>query len=185
MKLKYLLCVCVVLLLVISCAKPPEDEVQEARNKVFEAQTLFTKEQYDSSYLDSAKRTLKEMEDAYNSKRYDDAKRYANNAITAANKAIDEAAAKKKNEAATVITGLKPEIEETSRNVNGARYSLLDLDYDALDDRIVNAYDTSDQAEVDLAFGKYKDAIDKAADVRSDLSSINNMVSNAVVRKKG
>jgi vacuolar-type H+-ATPase subunit D/Vma8 len=188
MKLKYIFCICAVLLLIMACAKPPEAEMQSAREAVYRAENDPDAVQYGYSSLARARSALSSMQAEADSKRYDAAKTHAAEAIAAAEKAIADGksgAANVKNEAASVIAGLKGEIEETSRNVNGARYSLLDLDYDALDRSIVNAYNTSDQAEVDYASSRYQDAINKAMDVRSNLSNINNMVANAVVRKKG
>jgi vacuolar-type H+-ATPase subunit D/Vma8 len=188
MKLKYIFLIFSVLLLAVACAKPPTADMDSAREAVSRAANDPDVVKYGSNSLSLAQSALINMQAAADSKRYDDAKSYAANATMLAERAVTEARAegvRLKNEAAFVISGLKPEIEETSKNVNGARYSLLDLDYDTLDRTIVNAYDTSDQAEVDQALGKYQDALNKANGVRSDLSNINNMVANAVVRKKG
>jgi hypothetical protein len=172
----------------MACAKPPTAEMDLAIEAVYRAENDPNAVQYGANSLRSAQNSIRLMQDAANSKRYDAAKTFANEAKVAAEKAITDGksgADRVKSDAANLIAGLKGEIEETSRNVNGARYSLLDLDYDSLDRSIVNAYDTSDQAEIDQAFGRYQDALSKAREVRSNLSNINNMIANAVVRKKG
>jgi hypothetical protein len=188
MKLKYIFFFCGIFLLLMACAKPPIAEMDSAREAVFRAENDADAVQYGYSSLARARSALNSMQAEADSKRYDAAKTHAAEAIAAAERAITEGksgAERVKNEASSVISGLKGEIEETSRNVNGARYSLLDLDYDSLDRTIVNAYDTSDLAEIEQVFGRYQDALNKAMNVRSDLSDINNMVANAVVRKKG
>ena len=188
MKLKYILCVCVIFTLVMACAQPPTAEMDSAIEAVFRAQNDPDAVKYGASSLTRAQSSLSSMHAAADAKQYDAAKTHAADAIASAERAIADGksgAVRVKDEAASVISGLKPEIEETSRNVNGARYSLLDLDYDALDKGITDAYNTSDQAEVDQALGRYQDALNKAMVVRSNLSDINNKVAGAVVRKKG
>jgi len=197
MKAKYIPVVCLVQLCWIvlaffsGCAKPPLAEMESAREAVFRAENDANAVQYAGSALARARDALRLMESEADSKRYDAVKIHAMEAIAAAEKAITDGQAasirerdRARDEAASMLSNLKPEIEDTSRNVNGARYSQLDLDYDQLDNEIVNAYDAMDRAENDQAQGRYQDAIDKAMEVRADLSDINLKVSNAVTRKK-
>jgi vacuolar-type H+-ATPase subunit D/Vma8 len=187
MKLKYIFCVCGIFML-MACAQPPVAEMDSARESVLRAENDPDAVKYGISSLTRAQNSLSSMQAAADAKRYDAAKTHAADAIAAAERAISDGKSgvvRVRDEAASVVSGLKTEIEDTSRNVNGARYSLLDLDYDALDKGIVDAYNTSDQAEVDQALGRYQDALNKAMVVRSDLSDINNKIANAVVRKKG
>ena len=187
MKLRYIPVVCLILASVIACAKPPLAEMESAREAVFRAENDANTAQFAASTLARARVALRMMEDAADSKRYDAAKSHAMEAIEASEKAITDgqaAAVRARDEAASLLSSLKPEIEDTSRNVNGARYSQLDLDYDELDSKISSAYDTADRAEDDQAQGRYQDAIDKAMEVRSDLYGINQRVSGAVTRRK-
>ena len=187
MKLRYIPAVCVILALFAGCAKPPLAEMESAREAVFRAENDANAAQFAASSLARARDALRLMESEADSKRYDAAKTHAMEAIAASEKAIADgqaAAVRARDEAASLLSNLRPEIEDTSRNVNGARYSQLDLDYDQLDSEISNAYDTTDQAEDDHAQGRYQDAIDKAMEVRSDLSGINQRVSGAVTRRK-
>ena len=187
MKFRYIPAFCVILALVAGCAKPPLAEMESAREAVFRAENDANAAQFAASSLARARDALRLMESEADSKRYDAAKTHAMEAIAAAEKAITDgqaASVRARDEAASLVSGLRPEIEDTSRNVNGARYSQLDLDYDELDSGISKAYDTTDRAESDQAQGRYQDAIDKAMEVRSDLSGINQRVSGAVTRRK-
>jgi hypothetical protein len=187
MKLKYILCVCGILMLLMACAQPPVAEMDSAREAVFRAENDDAAVQYGFSSLSRARTALNNMQAEADAKRYDAAKTHAAEAIAAAERAIADGKAgimRAREESASAVSGLKPEIEETARNVNGARYSGLALDYNALDRGIKDAYDTFDQAEIDHAFGRYNDALNKAMIIRSNLSNINSTISNAVNRKK-
>jgi len=187
MKVKYICIVCLILTVVLGCAKPPTAEMEAARDAVFKAENDANAAVYAAGSLARARDALKRMQAEADSKRYDAARTNAAEAIAAAEKAITDGrlgAQRAKEEASTLVAGLKPEIEETARNVNGARYSQLDLNFNALDGQIKNAYDAADQADADQAEGKYQDAIDRAKGVRADLASINQTVANAVPRKK-
>ena len=187
MKFRYIPAFCVILALVAGCAKPPLAEMESAREAVFRAENDANAAQFAASSLARARDALRLMESEADSKRYDAAKTHAMEAIAASEKAIADgqtASVRARDEAASLVSGLRPEIEDTSRNVNGARYSQLDLDYDELDSGISKAYDVTDSAENDQAQGRYQDAIDKAMEVRSDLSGINQRVSGAVTRRK-
>jgi len=177
----------IALALLFSCAKPPIAEMDSAKEAVFTAENDADAAQYGVSSLNRARTALKNMEDAANSKRYDAAKNYAAEAVTLAEKAMSDGKAESiriKNEAASVISSLKSEIEETSINVNAARYSQLALDHDALDRGIKNAYTSYDQAQSSMSAGKYKDALDTAMSVRANLADINQKITNAIPRRK-
>jgi len=187
MKAKYIPFLCLILSIVLACAKPPLAEMESAREAVFRAENDADAARFAAGTLARARDALRSMESEADSKRYDAAKIHAMEAIAAAEKAIADgqtASVRTRNEAASLLSSLKPEIEETSRNVNGARYSELALDYDQLDREISNAYDVTDRAENDQAQGRFQDAIDKANEVRSTLFGINQRVSNAVTRRK-
>jgi len=187
MKARYIPAFFIILALVLACAKPPLADMESAREAVFRAENDENAAQFAGSSLARARDALKLMESEADSKRYDAAKTHAMEAIAAAEKAIADgqaASVRARDEAASLLSSLKPEIEETSRNVNGARYSQLNLDFDQLDREISGAYNKADQAERDQAQGRYQDAIDTAMGVRSDLYGINQRISNAVTRRK-
>jgi len=187
MKLRQIYVGFVALALLLGCAKPPIAEMDSAKEAVFAAESDADTAQYGALALDRAQTALRNMEDAANSKRYDAAKTYAVEAIAMAEKAISDGKTESvriKNEAASVISGLKSEIEETSINVNAARYSQLNLDHDALDRGIRDAYASYDQAQSSMSAGMYKDALDKAMNVRANLADINQKITNAIPRRK-
>jgi len=184
----YILLIVLIVVSISGCAQPPIAEMDNAREAVFRAENDADAAQYAGSTLSRARSALGNMQMEADSKRYDAARTHAAEAVAAAEKAIADgraAAQRAVQDSASVVSNLKTEIEETSINVNGARYSLLDLDYDALDNGIINAYNTADRAEADLAAGNYRDAIDKARVVRTDLAQINQQVAGAApIRKK-
>jgi vacuolar-type H+-ATPase subunit D/Vma8 len=185
--MKLVFIVCLISAVILGCAKPPLAEMESARAAVFRAQADANAAAFAADSLARAQDALRRMNTEADNKRYDAARTNANEAIQAAEKAIADGKLKAgmaKEEAASLVAGLRPEIEETSRNVNGARYSQLNLDFRALDGQLKNAHDAADMAEADQIDGKYRDAIDRARGVRADLADINQKVSNAVPRKK-
>jgi len=187
MNLKYILYVFVVLALLAGCAKPPIAEMDSANEAVFRAESDPDASSYGGNSLKQAKDSQQRMKDAANSKRYDAAKTYAEAAKAAAEKAIEygkTGLANTKSDAEKLIAGLKPAIEETERNINGARYSQLKLDYDQINRDMKNAKDTAEQAESDQAMGRYQNAMEKGTSARATLSAINQQIAEAVPRKK-
>ncbi|MCL2759196.1 MAG: DUF4398 domain-containing protein [Treponema sp.] len=187
MKVKLIYIFCVVSILVLGCAKPPLAEMESAREAVFKAENDANAVQYAPGTLARARDALRRMQSEADSKNYDAARTNAAEAILAAEKAINDgrfAAQRAGSESDTLIASLREEIDETTRNVAGARYSQLALDYNALERSIVSAHETTDRAEVDQLSGRYQDALDKARIVRADLSDINQKVANAVTTRK-
>ena len=178
----------ILIVLFLGCEQPPLAEMESAVEAVFRAENDADAVMYASGTLARARNAIELMQQEAASKRYDAARTHAAEAIAAAEKAIIDGKAgaqRTVTDSSSLVSGLRQEIEETSKNVNGARYSLMDLDYDSLDRRIVNAHNTADQAEFDQAAGSHQSAIDKATVVRSELANINQIVANAaVIRKK-
>jgi len=187
MKMKLIYTFCILAALVIGCASPPLTEMENAREAVFRAENDANAVQYAGGTLARARDSLRRMQDEADSKRYDAAKTHAAEAIAAAEKAIADgraAAQRAGGESDALIASLRAEIQETERNLNGARYSQLVLDYNALDRAIVDAHSTTDQAEIDQAAGRYQQAMDRARIVRSDLTEINEKIANAATTRK-
>ena len=187
MKLRYIPCICILFALFFSCAQPPIAEMDSAREAVFRAESDADAVQYGGASLSRARDALRRMEAEADSKRYDAAKTDAAEAIAAAERAVSDGragAVRAREEAALMMSALKPEIEETNRNVSAARYSELDLNYDALDRELMSAYMQTDQAESEYAEGRYQDALDSARNARSSLSGINQQISDAIPRSK-
>ena len=177
----------IVMVLIMGCAKPPEAEMQNAVEAVFRAENDPNAALYASSTLLRARAALQQMHAESDNKRYDAAKTYALEAITLAERAIQDGqtgAARVMEESASLVGNLRYEIEETERNVNGARYSQLDLDYNQLDKDIIGAHESADRVESNQANGNYQDALQGAKDLRADLANINQKIAGAVVIKK-
>jgi uncharacterized protein YicC (UPF0701 family) len=188
MRIKLIYIFCIVSVLVLGCAKPPAEEMQKAYEAVFKAENDADAAKYARSTLLRARDAIKRMETEADSKNYEAAKTYAAEAIAAADKAIADgrnSARRAGEETDSIIAGLRVEIEETTKNVASARYSQLALDYDSIDKTIVNAHNTTDQAEIDQAMGRTQEAQEKVRKVRTDLNDINQKIANtATVRKK-
>jgi len=188
MKFRPIYILCILLAFIIGCEKPPTEEMDNAREAVFRAENDPNAALYAGSTLTRARDALQRMQNEADNKRYDAAKTHAAEAIAIAERALIEGnlgASRAGDEAASVVSNLRPEIVETERNVNGARYSLLALDYESLEMDIVNAHEAADRAEASQAEGRFQDALDIARNVRTDLSNINGKVAGAVtVRKK-
>jgi hypothetical protein len=187
MKVKLIYILFIVIILVIGCARPPLEEMERAREAVFRAENDVNAAQYASGTLARARDALSRMEAEADSRRFDAASTHAAEAIAAAERAIAEGrtgAEITRSESASLLQGLRAEIEETSRNISSARYSQMVLDYDALDRAIVNAHNDADQAEFAQAAGRYQDAIAGARSVRADLAHINQIVASAAAPVK-
>lgn len=187
MKFKYILFSFIILALLAGCAKPPIAEMDSAREAVFQAESDEAAVLYGGSSLSRARDSLRRMQVEADSKRYDAAKTHAAEAIAAADRAIADGkagVARAKSESESLIAGLRPAIEETERNINGARYSLLKLDYAQMNRELKKDKETTEQAEVDQAMGRYQDAAEKGRSVRASLNAINQQISDAVPRKK-
>ena len=170
------------------CAKPPEEEMQNAIEAVFRAENDPNAVLYANSTLMRARTAIQQMHAEADHKRYDAAKNFAQEAISLAERAIAEGktgAARVTEESSSLIGNLRQEVEETERNVNGARYSQLKLDYNQLEKEIISAHESADKIERDQANGNYQEALQGAKDLRADLASINQRIAGAaVVRKK-
>jgi len=187
MKLKHILCGFVVLALLAGCAKPPIAEMDSAKEAVFRAENDEAAVLYGGGSLSRAKDSLRRMQTEADSKRYDAAKTHATEAIAAAERAIADGKtglARARSESENLIAGLKPSIEETERNINGARYNQLKLNFAQINRDFKNAKDATEQAESDQAMGRYQNALEKGMSARAALSSINQQIAAATPRKK-
>jgi hypothetical protein len=190
MKTKLIYLACILLILVSGCAKPPVAEMDSAREAVMRAENDRDAVVYGGGSLARARDSLRRMEVEANSKRYDAAKTLAAEAIAAAEKAIADGktgAVRAREEAAALLSGLKPAIEETEQGINAARTAAMDLDYTELDQELTGARRDTQDAENAMADSEYQNALDKGRKARAALSDINYKLTNAVTaasRKK-
>jgi hypothetical protein len=173
-----------------SCAKPPTDEMNRATEAVSRAENDADAVLYAGNTLARARDSLKRMQAEANSKRYDAAKTYAAEAVTAADKAIADgraAASRAKDEAAALVAELRPAIAETARSIDAAESAKLPLDFGAIGKELDSARFSTDVAQNALAANNYQDALSNGRTARAGISDINQKLSDAalaVSRKK-
>jgi hypothetical protein len=161
--------------------------MDRAKEAVFKAENDEDAVLFGGSHLARAKDSLRRMQVEADSKRYDAAKTHAEEAIAAAERAIAEgrlAGTRSRGESEALLAGLRPELEETERNLNGARYNQLNLDYNQLNNDLNSARDSIDIAEADHAQGKFQEALESGRKARATLGNINQRISGATPRRK-
>jgi len=180
----------VVAMLAIGCAKPPTDEMNNATEAVTRAENNQDAVTYAGNSVARARDALTKMNAEAASKRYDAARSYAAEAVTAAERAIADGRAgaeRARNDASAIVSQLKPLIEETEQGINAARSAKLALDFDSIDAEFDTARRDADQAQVALSAGRYGDATDRGRAARLGLNGINQQLaiaSMSVTRKK-
>jgi hypothetical protein len=171
-------------LLVGACAKPPQAEMDSAIDAVARAENDADAVLYGGNSLLRAKDALKRMQAGADSKRYDVANACAAEAVAAADKAVADGRAgaiRAREEAASLVAGLRPAIAETDQGIRAARNLGLNLDFAALGRAFDAARLNADQAEIALAGNNYQDALDKGSNARAGLSDINQRLSDATL----
>ena len=186
-----LICVLLVsLALMTGCAKPPTDEMGKAVEAVTRAENDPDAVNYAGNLVTRAKDALALMQQEADAKRYDAAKNYANEAITTAERAINEgraAALRIKDQATNSVSELPPLLMETEQGIDAAKAARLPLDYKSVDSEFNSAQRNTDQAQLALSGSRYQDAISLSNTVKVGLNGINQQLSNAamgVSRKK-
>jgi hypothetical protein len=146
---------------------------------------------YAGSTLARAREALNRMQGEADSKRYDAAKSYAAEAISAADKAVADGktgAARARDEASNLVNSVKGSLVETEKAIGSAKgVKNINLDFNGLDRDFENARRTTAQAELSLAGANYQDALDKGRTARGILSDITTKIAGAttaVSRKK-
>jgi hypothetical protein len=146
---------------------------------------------YAPNTLARARDALNRMQTEADAKRYDSAKTFAAEAVSAAEKAIADGkigAERTREDAASLVAGLKNTVSETENSIRAAKKAQnLQLDFGAIDRDFETARRTADQAEVSLAGGSYADAADKGRTARGLLGGISEQLSSAATaasRKK-
>ena len=172
-------------LILAACAMPPTEEMNRAQDAVIRAENDADTVNYAGNTLNRARDALTRMQSEADSKRYDAAKNYAAEAVSAAERALSEGktgAARAKDEAWLLVNSLQGPLTETSAALNAARQvPNLILDFDTLSGDLDTAYRTHDEAQQSLAADNYRDAVTKAQNVRSLLSDINVRITEAAV----
>jgi hypothetical protein len=133
--------------------------------------------------LNRARDAVFKMRQEADAKRYDAAKSYAAEAVSAAEKAISDgraAAQRAREEAASLIASVKNSFTETEGLLANAKQNGLDLDYEALDKDMKDVRSAIEQAEAAAAVSKPREALEKGQAARAALSDIRNRISQGV-----
>jgi len=180
----------VVAALVVSCGTPPTEEMNRANEAVARAERDADAVAYAGNTLIRARDALSRMQNEADARRYDAAKSFAEEAVNAAERAIADgrnAAARTRDEALTLVNGLRTPLEETSSTLSAAqRRSDLALDFEALAGNMDSARQNYDNAQQNIAQANYNDAIAQGRTTRTLLSDINHTINTATqaTRKK-
>jgi hypothetical protein len=186
-----LICVLLVSLAFITgCTQPPTEEMNNAEEAVARAENDPDAVTYASNLIQRAKETLALMYEESNAKRYEAAKNYAAEAITLAERAIDEglkSSLRTREEAIASLAAVRPLLLETENRIENAKAAKLPLDYGTIDRDFNSARGTYDQAQSAISNAKYQEAVFLSNNVRSSLAGINQKLGTTamtVSRKK-
>jgi multidrug efflux pump subunit AcrB len=186
-----LICVLLVsLALMTGCTKPPTEEMNRAEEAVARAENDLDAVNYAANLVERAKDALALMHEEADAKRYDAAINYANDAVSLAERAINEGraeAGRTREQAINTLSGLRPQLLETEKRIDNAKAAKLRLDYDSIDRDLNTAQRGYDQAQAAVSGNRYQEAIFLSNNVRSNLNGINQKLgatAMAVSRKK-
>jgi uncharacterized membrane protein YccC len=186
-RVKYLFFVFIAASLLTGCAKPPVEEMNNAIAAVSRAENDPDVVNYAANALARAREALSQMQTEADAKRYDNAKRFAADAQTLAEKAISDsraAAQRIREEADNAIRSMQSAISETEQTLSNARRSRpAGVDINRLDQDFASARNTADQAVIAQTESRYREAIDKSQTVRSALSAITSSLSQTVISR--
>ena len=172
-------------LFMAACAKPPTDDMNKANDAVTRAENDADAVTYAGDTVARARDALTKMQSEADAKRYDSAKNYAADAVSNAEKAIADgkaAAARARDEAASLISSLSGPLAETSNSIDAARnVKNIKLDFDSLSKDMDTARQTYSDAQQALAANNFKDAVTRGQSVRSLLSGINSQITDATL----
>jgi hypothetical protein len=166
-----------------ACSTPPTEDMNKAVDAVTKAENDSDAVTYAGNTLIRARDALTQMQSEADSKRYESAKNYAAEAITAAEKAIADGktgAARTREEAASLLNSLRPEIAQTENDLIAAKaVPRIQLDVKTLDQDLTDAKSAFADANSSLNINNYRDAVAKAQPIRPLLSGIRSRITDA------
>ena len=166
-----------------ACEKPPTEEMELAHEMVARAENNADAVNFAGLTLTRARGALNNMQIEADAKRYETARTYAAEAISLAERAIEEGmigAILAREEAAALNYSLLTLLEETASAINAAGADgSLDLDVNALSAELDSARRLYNEARQDLLDDNLRDALSKNQTVRSTLSNINGRITTA------
>jgi hypothetical protein len=146
---------------------------------------------YGSPSIIRARDALANMKAEAAAKRYDSAKTYAQEVISAANRAIEDGKSgvqRARDEASNLLIGVRASLGETKKNIDAAKgVKNIELDFDSIDRDYNTAKTQTDQAESAFNGTDYPGSIEKSQSSRSLLGNINTKITQASIatsRKK-
>jgi len=164
-----------------ACATPPQEDMDKALDAVFRAESDPDAVAYAPLLLVRARDALTRMQSEADAKNYDEARRFAAEAINNAERAISDgrvAAARARDEAARLLSAIPDNLAETTNIVNGAGAP------PELSGEVDLARNTFDNAQQHFEEENYIDAISNAETVRSLLSDVNTRINGEIVSRK-
>ena len=179
MKIKhtsFIITAIVMVILLVACATPPTEEMNNAREAVSRAENDINAVTYAPNSIARAREALARMNTEADSRRFDTARAFAADAIAAAERAIAEGqtgAARARDEASALMNELPRLVQETRRGIDSARSSGVELNYSQLEQDFTRARGTADQARSAFTGDRYQEALNLGRTARSDLAAIN------------
>jgi hypothetical protein len=177
--------------LISGCAKPPLAEMENAESALARAENDPDAVAYGNASIIRARDALATMRTEAAAKRYDAAKTYAQDVISAAERAIADGktgAQRARDEASATLSGVWTGLGETQRNIDSAKgVNGIQLDFNGIDGDYAAARSQADQAQSALNTADYKGSLEKSQSARSLLGDINARISQASIatsRKK-
>ncbi|MDR2757771.1 MAG: DUF4398 domain-containing protein [Spirochaetaceae bacterium] len=174
-------------LLFWGCAKPPTEDMEKAAAAVTQAENDPDAVLYGENSLLRARDALSRMRTSADSKRYDEAKLLAQEAIEAAEKAQSDGSAgavRAREEAGRLLLEAQNALAATEKTLNTAKnLDKVDADFDALTRRLEAARNTVGEAEENLAANHYQESQNKSMEARAALGDITAEISGAVTKK--
>jgi len=169
-----------------TCAKPPTEEMDQAREAVERASKDPDAVRYSGALLAKAKESLTNMEAAAEKKRYDEAKTLASEAKSTAEKAITDGralAAKERSDAEAAVALAEQARELAEKTVSEAKGgpALADLDFDAVDSDMEAAGALLDAAKKSLQEKSFPQTAENAGKARTAYTGVVSLISQAAV----
>ncbi|MDR1108958.1 MAG: DUF4398 domain-containing protein [Spirochaetaceae bacterium] len=169
------------------CAKPPTEEMEKASAAVTQAENDPDAVLYGENSLIRARNALTQMQMSAASKRYDEAKLLAQEAISAADKARNDGKlgiGRAREEAERLLMEAQNTLGTTERTLNMAKeLDNVDADFDALTRKLDAARNTIGEAETALNTAHYQESQNKSREARAALGDITSEISGAVTKK--
>jgi hypothetical protein len=173
------------------CAKPPTEEMDNAEAALARAENDPDAVAYGSPSIIRAREALSNMRSEAAAKRYDSAKTYALDTVSAAERAIADGktgAQRARDEASSSLNGALASLGETQKNIDAASGVIgIQLDFDAINGDYASARSQTDQAQRALNTADYRGSLERSQAARSLLGNINTRISQASIvssRKK-